>query len=64
MTMPRSKIVDPDLTPWYHIISRTVRGEYLLGAGEGTRKQELEERLERLSQIFSIEVAGYAKMDR
>lgn len=63
MTMPRSKIVDPDLTPWYHIISRTVRGEFLLDAGDGTRKQELEDRLEQLSQIFSIEVAGYAVLD-
>jgi hypothetical protein len=63
MTMPRSKIVDPDLTPWYHIISRTVRGEYLLESADGRRKQELEERLEQLSKIFSIEVAGYAVLD-
>lgn len=63
MTMPRCKIVDPDLTPWYHVTSRTVRGAFLLDLFDGRRKQDLEDRLEQLSQIFSIEVAGYAVLD-
>ena len=63
MTVPRSKIVDPRVTPWYHCISRTVRGAFLLQTMGDDRKRYLEQRLEELVGIFSIQVGGYAVMD-
>ena len=42
MTVPRSKLVDVNLTPWYHVISKTVRRAFLLSLGEDDRKQWLE----------------------
>jgi hypothetical protein len=63
MTVARSQIVDPDVTPWYHCISKTVRGAFLLDTIGDDRKQYLESQLERLTGIFSIDVAGYAVLD-
>lgn len=63
MTVPRSKIVDTDVTPFYHCISRCVRDEYLCGEGYGHRKQWLEDRLQELSQLFAVESCGYAFLD-
>jgi REP element-mobilizing transposase RayT len=56
-------LVDVNVTPWYHLISRTVRGASLLGQGQEDRKQWIENRLEELSRVFAIEIAGYAVMD-
>ncbi len=63
MTIARSKIVDAHVTPWYHCISKTVRGAFLLRSREDDRKRYLEQRLEELVGIFSIQVGGYAVMD-
>jgi len=63
MTVARSQLVDTDVTPWYHVISGTVRGALLLGEGGGDRKQWIEERLEELASIFAIEVGGFAVLD-
>ncbi len=63
MTVPRSQIVDVSLTPWYHMICRTVRGADLLGQGELDRKRWIEDRLKFLSEIFAIDVASYAVLN-
>lgn len=63
MTVARSKLVDVHVTPWYHVISKTVRGAKLLGQGQQDRKQWIEDRLEELSRVFAIEVAGFAVLD-
>lgn len=63
MTMPRSKIVDPEVTPWYHCISRCVRGALLLQAALGDRKEWIQNRLEELAGIFSIDVGGFGILD-
>jgi hypothetical protein len=63
MPTPRSHIVDEAVTPWYHCISRCVRRTPLFGAGYLHRKEWIEDRLEELAGIFSIECAGFAVMD-
>lgn len=63
MTVARSHLVDVDVTTWYHVISRTVRGAWLLAEGHQDRKQWIEDRLRTLSQIFAIEIAGFAVLD-
>lgn len=55
MTVARSQLVDVNLTPWHHVISKTVRGAFLLGE---ERKKWLETRLEELTAIFAIDIAG------
>jgi REP element-mobilizing transposase RayT len=51
------------LVSWYHVISKTVRGAFLLGEGEEDRKQWIEDRLQELSHVFAIEIAGFAVLD-
>ncbi|MCL4191441.1 MAG: hypothetical protein KJZ87_06815 [Thermoguttaceae bacterium] len=63
MTVARSQLVDVDITPWYHVISKTVRGAFLLADGAEDRKLWLEKRLEELSGCFAVEVAGFAILD-
>ncbi len=63
MTVARSQLVDVNLTPWYHVISKTVRGAFLLSQGEEDRKQWLEDRLRTLSGSFAVEVAGFSVLD-
>ena len=63
MPKPRSSIVDENVTPWYHCISRCVRREPLCGGEFAYRKQWIEDRLKELAEIFSIECAGFAVMD-
>lgn len=64
MTTARKKIVDPNLTRWYHCISTCVRSEHLLaGDNTGKRKKWIEERLRSLSRYFAVSVAGYAVLD-
>jgi REP element-mobilizing transposase RayT len=60
MAVPRAKLVDPQLTCWYHCISKCVRGELLL---DRVRKQWIQDRLEELVGIFAIEVAGFSVLD-
>ncbi len=63
MTVARSQLVDVNLTPWYHVISKTVRGAFLLSQGEDDRKQWLQDRLRTLSGSFAVEVAGFSVLD-
>lgn len=63
MATPRSQIVDPQVTPWYHCISRCVRRAFLCGEGFEHRKQWIEDRLKELVGLFAIDCAGFAIMD-
>ena len=63
MTVARSQLVDVSVTRWYHVISKTVRGALLLGEGQEDRKQWIEDRLHELTEVFAIDVAGYAVLD-
>jgi REP element-mobilizing transposase RayT len=63
MTVPRSQLVDLDVTRYYHCISRCVRRAMLCGQGFEHRKQWIEDRLERLAENFAISVCGFAVMD-
>ena len=56
MTVARSQLVDVHMTPWYHVISKTVRGAFLLGE---ERKKWLETRLEELTDAFAIDLPGF-----
>lgn len=60
MPTPRFKIVDPEITPWYHCISKCVRGASLLKL---ERKRWIQNRLEELVDIFAIDVASFCVMD-
>jgi REP element-mobilizing transposase RayT len=63
MTVARSRLVDVEVTPWYHVISKTVRGAFLLREGDDDRKQWIENRLQFLASLFAVEVAGFAILD-
>ena len=63
MTVPRSELVDLDVTPYYHCISRCVRRARLCGEGCEHRKQWIEDRLKILAANFSIAVGGFAVLD-
>ena len=63
MTVPRSQLVDLDVTPVYHCISRCVRQADLCGKGREHRKIWIENRLIKLAEVFAIQVAGYSVMD-
>jgi len=63
MTVARSQLVDPEVTPYYHCISRCVRRAFLCGGEYAHRKAWIENRLQELSRIFAIEVCGYAVLD-
>ncbi len=64
MTQPRSRIVDPSLTRWYHCVSRCVRRAFLFAENrEFDRKDWLKRRLKELDAIFAVSVAGFSWMD-
>ena len=53
MAVARAKLVDLTVTRWYHCVSRCVRKAFLLGEGEHSRQEWLENRLEELAGIFA-----------
>ena len=63
MTIARSRLIDVDVTRWYHCMSRCVRGASLLGNESSDRKAWLEKRIEELAQLFAIGVGGFSVMD-
>ena len=68
MTRPRSELVCPAATPWYHCVCRCVRRAFLCGEDHLTgndyshRKAWVLERLALLSEIFTIDLGAYAVM--
>ena len=63
MTVARGLLVDPEVTRYYHCISRCVRRAFLCGEGFEHRKQWIEERLQLLAESFAISVCGFAILD-
>ena len=68
MTISRAKLVNLEVTRWYHCISRCVRRAFLFGEGEEdaeglNRKAWLDDRLHFLNDLFAVSVAGYAVLD-
>ena len=63
MTVPRSQLVDVNVTRYYHCISRCVRRAHLCGDGFEHRRQWIEDRLEMLAGCFAVSVCGFAVMD-
>ncbi len=63
MTVPRRQLVDPEVTRYYHCISRCVRRAFLCGEGYEHRKQWIEDRLELLAANFALSVCGFSVMD-
>ena len=68
MTRPRSELVCPAATPWYHCVCRCVRRAFLCGEDHLTgndyshRKAWVLERLGLLAEIFTIDLGAYAVM--
>ncbi|WP_199405245.1 transposase [Corallincola holothuriorum] len=68
MTRPRSELVSPADTPYYHCVCRCVRRAFLCGEDRFTntdyshRKQWVLERLALLGEVFTIELCAYAVM--
>lgn len=68
MPRPRSTQISLADTPFYHCVSRTVRRAFLCGVDHYSgqsfehRRDWIEQRLLRLTQAFSIDIAAYAVM--
>jgi REP element-mobilizing transposase RayT len=68
MTRPRSELVSPADTPYYHCVCRCVRRAFLCGEDRLTntdyshRKAWVLERLTLLGEVFTIELCAYAVM--
>ena len=68
MTRPRSKLIDRDIGGFYHIVSRCVRRTRLTGQDPTTgkdfshRRSWIEARLLALTNVFAVDVLGYAVM--
>ncbi|MBS7351373.1 MAG: transposase [Comamonas sp.] len=68
MTRPRSELVCPSATPWYHCVCRCVRRSFLCGQDALTgkdfshRKAWILARLALLSEVFTIDLGAYAVM--
>jgi REP element-mobilizing transposase RayT len=63
MTMPRSTLVNLDVTRYYHCISRCVRRAFLCGEGFEHRKQWIEDRIDLLAANFAVSICGFSVMD-
>jgi REP element-mobilizing transposase RayT len=68
MTLPRSILIDPRCTPYYHCVSRCVRRAFLCGRDSVTgfnfehRRAWIEARLLKQAEIFAIDLCAYAVM--
>jgi len=66
MPQARKRLVSTEMTPFYHVISRCVRRQFLCGLDPLTgrdysgRKQEIKDRLALLAEVFAINVCAYA----
>ncbi len=68
MTIPRTQLVSPDITAYYHCVSRCVRRAFLCGEDQLTgksyehRRDWVEQRILALAQVFCIDICAYAVM--
>ena len=68
MTTARSQLICPELTPYYHCVSRCVRRSYLCGIDNLTgqsyehRRDWIEQRILALASIYFIQICSYAVM--
>ncbi|MCY4046111.1 MAG: hypothetical protein OXE99_13675, partial [Cellvibrionales bacterium] len=62
MTQARSRLIDPEITPYYHCVSRCVRRAFLCGDAYEHRREWIEEKILSLAEIFCVDVAAYAVM--
>ena len=69
MTVSRRKLIEPQITPYYHIINRCVRRAYLCGddpySGKNYqhRRGWIVNKIKKLSEVFCIDVCAYAVMN-
>ncbi|WP_068713841.1 transposase [Vibrio tritonius] len=68
MTTARSQLICPDITPYYHCVSRCVRRSYLCGVDSLTgksyehRRDWIEQRILSLASVYLIQICSYAVM--
>ncbi|WGY45649.1 hypothetical protein [Vibrio sp. ABG19] len=68
MTTARSQLIRPEITLYYHCVSRCVRRSYLCGydplSGQcyEQRRDWVEQRILSLAQIYCIRICAYAVM--
>ncbi|WP_444944240.1 transposase [Microbulbifer sp. ZKSA006] len=68
MPLPRSTQISLDATPYYHCVSRCVRRAFLCGRDRESgidyeyRREWIESRMHKLSEIFALDIAAYAVM--
>lgn len=68
MTIARRKQLRLDVTPYYHCVTRCVRRAYICGRDKVSgkdfshRREWIEEHLMLLSEVFCVDIAGYAVM--
>ena len=66
MPQARKRLVSLEVTPFYHVIARCVRRHFLCGKDPLTgkdysaRKQDIQDRLALLAEVFAIDVCAYA----
>jgi hypothetical protein len=66
MPKPRKSLISSGTTPYYHCVSRCVRGAFLYGIDTVTgtdfehRCQWIVEQIKQLANIFAIEIRAYS----
>jgi len=68
MTLPRASLVRPEATPYYHVITRCVRQQFLCGYDHRTsrdfthRREWIRGRMRQAAKAFAINIHAYAVM--
>ncbi len=68
MPQPRCRLVSLEATPYYHVVSRCVRRQFLCGFDRDTgkdfshRRDWIRERIFKLADIFAVDICAYAVM--